>query len=520
MSEEVHKIVDDEIEEVAKRLSSIYKREADELEQKAKTFFDRFEKRDAQKRKLVDDGKMTEKEYANWRQGQMMTGKRWNDLVKQSSRSLMNVSQHAVDIVNGKLPEIYALSYNEVGGDAERKLKGYTFELVNKNTVAYLAKEDRNLLPYKKVGEEKFERWCKQKISGEVMQGILQGESVDKLAKRFREVAGMDRTSSIRNARTTFTSAESKGTLDGMHQLEDDGLIVKKAWLATHDGRTRDSHLHFEAIGAIDLEDEFDTGLMYPADPDGDPAEVYNCRCSLETIIVGYNGKKFDYQYGFERKPVEGKDISETWERRADDFEYEIQDVIDAQGFNGLPRVVSEEEFDKAVRESNFIAQRVYSAPDQETLDSYRNQLYNGEWYVDCSNGGAAFGKGMYAVYDNGIVINEYMEREMNGYRARRGTEHSYTETFTLVPDAKTITPNELIALRREVQEKINVEFKARGGWRSKEAIEWASEHDVGYNRYDDGSFAALMGYDAILTSGIDNYAVILNRTKVIFKGD
>lgn len=215
-----------------------------------------------------------------------------------------------------------------------------------------------------------------------------------------------------------------------------------------------------------------------------------------------------------------GNDLSGKFTRREDQFDFLIEDVINAQGFDGVPQVVSSEEFDRAVSESNFIAQRVYSAPDQETLDLYRNQLYNGKWYVDCSNGGAAFGKGMYAVYNNGTVVNEYMEREMNGYRVRRGAEHSYTETFTLVPDAKTITPNELIALRREVQEKINAEFKARGGWRSEEAINWASEHDVSYNRYDDGSFAALMGYDAILTSGLDDYAVILNRTKVIFKGE
>lgn len=290
-------------------------------------------------------------------------------------------------------------------------------------------------------------------------------------------------------------------------------------------------------------------GKIY--DPDEVPLDHPNGMCAFEVVVgdlmeisnvladfvngvpTEYDDKLYEWYNDRAETPIvrapdmfaqhviaNGNDLSGKFTRREDQFDFLIEDVINAQGFDGVPQVVSSEEFDRAVSESNFIAQRVYSAPNQETLDMYRNQLYNGKWYVDCSSGGAAFGKGMYAVYNNGTVVNEYMEREMNGYRARRGAEHSYTETFTLVPDAKTITPNELIALRREVQEKINAEFKARGGWRSEEAINWASEHDVSYNRYDDGSFAALMGYDAILTSGLDDYAVILNRTKVIFKGE
>ena len=42
---------------------------------------------------------------------------------------------------------------------------------------------------------------------------------------------------------------------------------------------------------------------------------------------------------------------------------------------------------DGYVKESNFIAQRAYSAPDQDTLNAYKEQLYNGKWYVDCSVG-------------------------------------------------------------------------------------------------------------------------------------
>lgn len=229
--------------------------------------------------------------------------------------------------------------------------------------------------------------------------------------------------------------------------------------------------------------------------------------------------------YGDQYKPapvvpahvvVQGKDLSQTWERRPGQFDFEIEDVINAQGFDGMPQVVSQEDFDKAVQESNFIAQRTYSASDQETLDTYRDQLYNGKWYIDCSNGGCAYGKGMYSAYANGTKVTEYIEREMRGYGARRGIDYNYIETFTITPDTKTITPNEIIELRNQHQKMLMEEFKKRGGWKNEEAVKWASEHDA-YS-LDDGSFAALYGYDVILTHGIDNYAIILNRTKVIFK--
>ena len=123
----------------------------------------------------------------------------------------------------------------------------------------------------------------------------------------------------------------------------------------------------------------------------------------------------------------------------------------------------------------------------------------------------------MYSAYANSTEVTEYIEREMRGCGTRRGTEYNYVETFTLTPDAKTITPSEIIELRNRHQKMLMEGLKKRGGWGNPDAIKWASDHDI--HGLDDGSVAALYGYDAIITSGLDNYAVILNRTKAIFKG-
>lgn len=213
---------------------------------------------------------------------------------------------------------------------------------------------------------------------------------------------------------------------------------------------------------------------------------------------------------------VNGSDISKTWTRRADKFDFEIDDVIDAQGFNGLPSVVSANEFDAAVKKSNFIAQRTYSAPSQDVLDAYRDQLYNGKWYIDCSVGGSAYGKGMYGSYNLGTKVTEQMSQDMIAYGSN--LKFANVETFTLLEDSKIITSSELTKLQTEFSSKIMSGLKERGGWGSEEAIKWADERSSLVS--DSGTFAAALGYDAIIVdNGMDNYCIILNRTKVIFKG-
>ena len=140
----------------------------------------------------------------------------------------------------------------------------------------------------------------------------------------------------------------------------------------------------------------------------------------LEVMLIDMDGdtelrKRVEREA--ERRPVQGEDITDTWQRRMDKFDFEIEDVINAQGFDGLPRIMDPEDFDKAVKESGFIAQRTYSASTQEEVDLYRDMLYNGKFYVDCSTGGAQYGQGMYCAADYTGKITKGMQEEMAHYR-------------------------------------------------------------------------------------------------------
>ena len=77
-----------------------------------------------------------------------------------------------------------------------------------------------------------------------------------------------------------------KARLDGMYRAEYLGNKMHKAWIATADNRTRDSHASLDGK-EIPLDKIFDNGCSRPRDPNGTPAEICNCRCSLKYVDVG-----------------------------------------------------------------------------------------------------------------------------------------------------------------------------------------------------------------------------------------
>lgn len=282
---------DERIARLEKRLAKVYSQAAKELADKANSYFERFKRMDEQKRRLVEEGKLTEKEYKVWRQNRIMEGKRWTEVQGQMAQTMTNANKVATAYINRELPPLYAQNFNEVGEGAERIIRGYSFDLTNANTVKNLSTQNKTLLPYKVVDGRRDVRWNTQRVNASVLQSILQGESIPQMAKRLAtNLPGMNMESAVRNARTACTGAECKGRLDGMKQLEDDGVILKKEWIATTDARTREAHLELDGV-QVDIDQPFVNSIgriMYPGDPNADPANTYNCRCSIGTRIVGF----------------------------------------------------------------------------------------------------------------------------------------------------------------------------------------------------------------------------------------
>ena len=292
MADNAHEQVDEKLVEMEKRLTAIYQRAQADLEEKARRYFERFEALDEKKRKELEAGKITEEEYKRWRKSRIMNNQRYHDMQEELARKLLEVNQTAAAYINGESPEIYAIGYNALE-DELNGVQGYSFSIVDADTVRLLSQEDGSLLPPKKIDPKKDIPWNMSNINGEVLQGILQGDSMPQIAKRLRNVQEMNRKQAIRSARTIVTGAENKGRLESYKKAEADGIILQKEWISSNQPeRTRAAHMPGAFVSlVVDTDDYFENTIgkiRYPGDPEADPANVYNCRCTMAAVVKGF----------------------------------------------------------------------------------------------------------------------------------------------------------------------------------------------------------------------------------------
>ena len=344
MADKAHILTDKKLEEMERRLSAIYSEAQKDIQKKADEYFDKFKKADEEKRKLVKQGKLTDEEYKTWRQNKIMYGKRFTAMKEDVAKQLLNVNQTATAYINGELPEVYTLNYNALAETVDG-VGGYSFTLTDRDTVKHLATTDKSLLPFRELDPAKDIPWNMKKINGQVLQGIVQGESIPKISKRIMNVQEMNKDAAIRSARTIVTGAENKGRLDSFKRAEADGIILQKEWLSSDQpGRTRDWHLphSFESL-VVDIDKPFVNGMgkiMFPGDPSADGANVYNCRCSMASVVKGF--KKAQVEKAMEEKQEEQSTMQAKTKTEAEivakqfdvDADYSKYDISVANAIN------------------------------------------------------------------------------------------------------------------------------------------------------------------------------------------
>ena len=284
---------DKAFQDMKKKLDGIYSRAEKEAQAKLEEYMKKSTELDVKKLELLNAGKITQEEYNKWRASRMMGAESYKRMVAQMSENILNANRTALAYVNDLLPEAYAVGYNEIGSEP---LKGISFNLVDRRTVRILTTSKKTLLPYIEVNGKKDERWNTKLLNSEILQGILQGESAKEVAKRLENVFGKNERGWLTNARTALNSAQNKGRFASYERLADDGVDMYKEWICSHDGHTRESHQDMpRGVGGevVPYDQDFSNGLAYPCDPDGEPEEVYNCRCSMAANIAGFRHKNY-----------------------------------------------------------------------------------------------------------------------------------------------------------------------------------------------------------------------------------
>lgn len=293
-----HAETDKKLKTVERKIQAEYKRAAKEVQVSMDKYLAHYAKNDAEMLAKFKAGEITKKELTDWRTKQMLITDKWKDMENNLTNVYMNADKVAAGLIQDHRFDVYALNYNYGTYEIEKGLHLNTnFALYDKSTVARLAKDNPKLLPpigkktSEKIRQGKLKKWTGRQIRSVMMQGILQGESVDKIAKRLaKTVSEKSSYSHIRAARTMTTSAENAGRLDSYERAEEMGIKMGKTWLAVHDERTRESHVMYDGM-SIGIDEEFAPGLKFPGDPDADPAEVYNCRCTLIAVPMAANNE-------------------------------------------------------------------------------------------------------------------------------------------------------------------------------------------------------------------------------------
>lgn len=287
---------DKKVEQVSRRLNSIYRGAARELREKEDEFWAGHARRDAMYRARVQAGTMSQEDYEAWLRGQVFQGRQWAAKRDAIARTMVKADQAAYDIINDGKSDVFAFNANYTGYELEHDLGAdLGFGLYNRESVARIVSDDPDLLPAidpKKLNPGEDARWYQRVVTNSVTQGIIQGEGIDAIRRRIEQTcADRGRTAAQRDARTAYTGAQNAGRIEGMHQAEDLGLEVKKRWMATLDDKTRDTHRDLDGQ-EVDPDEPFITSngdaIMYPGDPHGQPGDVFNCRCRVITVYQKY----------------------------------------------------------------------------------------------------------------------------------------------------------------------------------------------------------------------------------------
>ena len=293
-----HKQTDAIIAKIEKEIGKEYKQAHKEVSAKLDDYLQRFQLKDKKWQEWVQTGKKTQKEYNDWRTGQILVGKRWKEMKDTLAKDYANTAQIAHSIANGYRPDVYALNHNYSTFMIEKQsMLDTSYTLYSRESVERMYRDNPQLYSSKigkkvqqQINEGKLMRWERRRIQSVLTQGVLQGESIPNLTKRLEKVTGGDHKAAIRNVRTMMTGVQNAGRMDALSRANELGIPTRKQWLATLDDRTR--HWHRELDGVIvDLDEPFvnEVGeIMYPGDPDADGANLYNCRCTLLSAIKGH----------------------------------------------------------------------------------------------------------------------------------------------------------------------------------------------------------------------------------------
>jgi hypothetical protein len=291
MADKAHRLTDEKLEEMEKRLSAIYSRAEKTVQKKMADYAKSIDEKSAELLQAYKDAE-TEDEKRKAKRAyirfyrQVVKSKEFVSLSAIVADDLYNANVEASAYINSQTPSIYALNYNYINAEMAKDINGFKpQEITDTEAEKYSGYTQQT------VDRKKDTDWNKDNLKKSVIAGSLLLLGAYAIMKRSANSSvEKNRNSASMHNSGMGTDAENKARLDGMYRAEDTGNSITKIWIATLDNRTRDSHAALDGA-EIALDEIFDNGCSRPRDPNGAPAEVCNCRCSLKYGVGQSKGK-------------------------------------------------------------------------------------------------------------------------------------------------------------------------------------------------------------------------------------
>ena len=291
MADKAHRLTDEKLEEMEKRLSAIYSRAEKTVQKKMAAYAKSIDEKSAEllqaykDAETEDEKRKAKKEYIRFYR-QVVKSKEFSALSSNIADNLYKANVEASEYINSQTPSIYALNYNYINAEMAKDIDGFKPQKITEAEA-----EKYSGYTQQTIDRKKDTAWNKDNLKKSVIAGSLLLLGAYAIMKRSaNSTVEKNRNSASMHNSGMGTDAENKARLDGMYRAEDMGNSITKIWIATLDNRTRDSHAALDGA-EIALDEIFDNGCSRPRDPNGALSEICNCRCSLKYGVGQSKGK-------------------------------------------------------------------------------------------------------------------------------------------------------------------------------------------------------------------------------------
>ena len=286
--DKAHRLTDKKLEEMEKRLSAIYSASEKKIQSKMLEFAKSIEGRASEllnaikQAKTEKEAKKAKNDYIQYFKKEVVKSKAFKDLSKEIAIDLFSTNTEASAFINSKTPEIYALNYNWINQQLSKDIPDFVAQEITAKEA-----DEYGELTKQTVSKPKDTKWNENNIKKSVVVGATLLLGANAIMKRSARVTvEKNRSSESMHSQGMGTDAETKARIDGMFYAEYLGSKMSKIWITAGDNRVRHSHAMLDGK-EISLKSTFDNGCKRPRDPNGTPAEICNCRCSLKHSVEG-----------------------------------------------------------------------------------------------------------------------------------------------------------------------------------------------------------------------------------------